>query len=111
MYLIKSVSPAKISSRNASQRGQSAASAQSTVPVRELSAAEATSTKSFGNLFNVRALPNGRLLVNDGVRRELVVLDQCLSGARIVVDSVADGKQGYGPRAAPLPLGAGAPGR
>ena len=80
----------------------STVSAQQTVPIRELSAVEAKASNYFGNIFNVRQLAGGRVLVNDGVRRQLVVLDDKLSNPMVVVDSVAVGGQGYGPRAQPL---------
>ncbi len=78
-----------------------AANAQ-VVPIRELSAVEAKTSNYFGNIFSVRQLAGGRVLVNDGIRRQLVVLDNTLSNPLIVVDSVAVGGQGYGPRAQPL---------
>jgi hypothetical protein len=80
----------------------SVASAQSPVPIRELSAPDATTTASFGNIFGVRQLADGQVLVNDGVRRQLVVLDRNFATRTVVVDSVAEGGQSYGPRAAPL---------
>ncbi len=75
--------------------------AQDSIPVRSLSAVQATSTHSFANVFSVRALSDGRLLVNDGVRRQLVLLDARLSRPRVVLDSVAVGGQGYGPTSSP----------
>jgi hypothetical protein len=80
----------------------SVARAQQAVPVRELSAADARTSTYFGNIFGMRALNGGRVLVNDGVRRQLVVLDGTLSNPVVVIDSVAVGGQGYGPRAQPL---------
>ncbi len=80
----------------------SSASAQSAVPVRDLAMVDAKSSENFGNIFNVRQLAGGKVLVNDGVRRRLVMLDDKLSNAKVVIDSVSDGGNGYGPRAAPL---------
>ena len=80
----------------------SSASAQSAVPVRDLATVDAKSSETFGNIFNVRQLAGGKVLVNDGVRRRLVMLDDKLSNPKVVVDSVSDGGNGYGPRAAPL---------
>ena len=76
--------------------------AQSPVPIRDLSKPEAKSAASFGNIFGVRALPGGKLLVNDGARRQLVVLDDNMSTRTVVVDSVVEGGQSYGPRASPI---------
>ena len=80
----------------------SAAMAQQAVPVRDLSAAEVKSSEHFGNIFNVRQLAGGKVLINDGVRRRLVMLDDKLSNPSIVIDSVSEGGNSYGPRAAPL---------
>ncbi len=77
-------------------------SAQPAVPMRDLSNPEATSMVGFGNIFGVRALPSGKLLVNDGVRRQLVVLDDKMSTRTVVIDSVVEGGQSYGPRASPI---------
>ena len=82
--------------------GASSARAQQTVPIRELSAVEAKTSTYFGNIFGIRQLTGGKVLVNDGIRRQLVVLDDKLSNPTVVVDSVAVGGQGYGPRAQPL---------
>ena len=80
----------------------SGAQAQAMVPVRDLAAVEAKSSANFGNIFNVRQLAGGKVLINDGVRRQLVMLDDKLTNPRVVIDSVSDGANGYGPRAAPL---------
>ena len=42
------------------------------------------------------------MLVNDGVRRQLIELDAKLARVRIVLDSVAVGGNGYGPTPSPL---------
>ena len=41
----------------------------------------------LGSVTAVRALPNGRVIVNDIVRRQLVLFDSTLSDATIVLDS------------------------
>ncbi|MDQ6612805.1 MAG: hypothetical protein M3Y64_10260, partial [Gemmatimonadota bacterium] len=78
------------------------AGAQAVVPIRELSAVEAKTSEQFGSIFGIRQLAGGKVLVNDGARRQLVVLDANLAHRTVLVDSVADGGQSYGPRAAPL---------
>lgn len=80
----------------------SAAHAQKAVPVRDLMAVDAKTTKHFGNIFGIRQLTGGKVLVNDGIRRQLVMLDASLGNPTVVVDSVAEGGNSYGPRAAPL---------
>lgn len=73
-----------------------------TVPIREMGAPSARTTDSFGSIFGVRQLSGGRVLVNDGLRRQLVILDDKLGMRTIAIDSIATGGQGYGPRASPL---------
>ncbi|MES2522371.1 MAG: hypothetical protein V4617_06725 [Gemmatimonadota bacterium] len=78
------------------------AQAQKAVPVRELSAVDAKTTVHFGNIFGVRPLAGGKLLVNDGIRRQLMMLDANLSNPTVVIDSVSEGGNSYGRSAAPL---------
>lgn len=79
----------------------SAMSAQ-TVAVRELAPVDAKTAAPFGNIFGLRELAGGKVLVNDGIRRQLVMLDGTLSNPTVVIDSVSEGGNSYGPRAAPL---------
>lgn len=76
--------------------------AQRSIPVRELSPADAKTTEHFGNIFGLRQLKDGGVLVNDGIRRQLVTLDATFTKRTVVVDSVTEGGQSYGPRASPL---------
>ena len=62
----------------------------------ELSAPTAKSTDHFGTILNVRQLVDGQLLVNDGQRRQLSILDAQLGHRIVVIDSVAAGGQSYG---------------
>lgn len=72
------------------------------IALREVLPATVVSPAAFGTILGIRQLPDGRVLVNDGERRQLVLLDQQLRVARVVLDSAADGGNGYGPRASPL---------
>lgn len=76
--------------------------AQAVVPIRELAAPDARSAETFGGIFGVRQLEGGRVLVNDAVRRQLIVLDASLATRTISIDSATVGGQSYGPRASPL---------
>lgn len=76
--------------------------AQAAVPVRELAAPDARTPESFGAIFGVRQLEGGKVLVNDGLRRQLIILDEKLATRTISIDSVTTGGQSYGPRASPL---------
>ncbi|HYV96993.1 MAG TPA: hypothetical protein VE967_06040 [Gemmatimonadaceae bacterium] len=78
------------------------AAAQQTVPIRELGATEAKSVANFGLIMGLRHISaNNNVLVNDGARRQLVMLDASLSHATVVIDSAA-GAGSYGPRGTPL---------
>lgn len=76
--------------------------AQPTIPIRELLPPDATAADRFGNIFNAREIANGRVLVNDGIRRQLSVLDNKLANRTVLLDSIAEGAQGYGARPVPL---------
>jgi hypothetical protein len=75
---------------------------QSAIPIRELSAAEAVSSNTFGTILGVRALPDGSVLVNDAQRRRLMLLDREMMLKQVVLDSANTGGQSYGRRASPL---------
>ncbi|HYW32234.1 MAG TPA: hypothetical protein VE869_12055 [Gemmatimonas sp.] len=72
------------------------------IPVRDISTPDARSASRFGTILGVRQLAGGKLLVNDGTRRQLLLLDSALGNPSIVLDSVAVGGTSYGPRAAPI---------
>lgn len=73
-----------------------------TIPIREVAVAHTKSADRFGNIFSVRQLTGGRVLVNDGIRRQLVILDANLANRIVLVDSVVEGGQSYGLRPAPF---------
>ncbi|MEP6836364.1 MAG: hypothetical protein ABJB74_23445 [Gemmatimonas sp.] len=76
--------------------------AQASVPVRELSAPLASANITFRNIFSVREIAGAKLLVNDGVQRRVVMLDASMANPKVVLDSVSQGTNYYGPRASPL---------
>lgn len=71
-----------------------------TVPVRELTVKQ-KSPQLFANIFQVRAVANDAVLLNDGLRRQLILLNKGLAFSRIVLDSVSSGER-YGPVVSPL---------
>ena len=75
-----------------------AASAQQAPPVRLMNAPDASSPHTFGGVLAVRQLPDGKLLVNDGGNRQLVLLGPTLQPAAIVADSVSGSPSSYGIR-------------
>jgi hypothetical protein len=75
-----------------------AASAQQAPPVRLMNAPDASSPHTFANVLAVRQLPDGKLLVNDGGNRQLVLLAPTLQPAEVVADSVSGSPSSYGIR-------------
>jgi hypothetical protein len=75
-----------------------AARAQSIKP-RPLGPVQATSTELLGLPTLARALPNGSVIVNDVLRRRLLLLDASLANYTVIADSTSGAVNGYGPRA------------
>jgi len=70
--------------------------AQQAPPVRLIDLPTAQSKPVIGTASAVRALPGGRLLVNDIQKRQLLMFDQSLANFTIVADSVSGGTNAYG---------------
>jgi len=68
-------------------------------PVRRIESAQAISTESLGAITNIRHLPDGRVLLNDGTRRRLLMLDSTLTLVSVVLDSLTEVQNAYGTRA------------
>ncbi|HEV8446376.1 MAG TPA: hypothetical protein VGQ44_06140 [Gemmatimonadaceae bacterium] len=67
--------------------------------VRRISTASALSTADLGGINNVVELKDGRVLVNDGTRRRLLLMDTTLNVVEVVLDSLAEVANTYGTRA------------
>src|ERR1041385_472043 len=65
-------------------------------PVRQISTASAVSKEKIGSIVGVRELPDGRVLVNDGSSRRLLLLDTMLVLDRVVLDSASEKENTYG---------------
>ncbi|MEO8336083.1 MAG: hypothetical protein ABI664_13985 [bacterium] len=70
--------------------------------IRRISTASAISTEQLGSITGVRQLRDGRVLLNDGQRRRLLVLDTSLKVVAIVLDSLSESANYYGTRAGTL---------
>lgn len=68
-------------------------------PIRKISTATAVSTEPLGAVTSVVQLSDGRVLLNDGIRRRLLVLDTALKLQSVVLDSMAESSGAYGVRA------------
>ena len=66
--------------------------------VRQISSASAVSKERIGQIVGVRELPDGRVLVNDGSSRRLLLLDTMLVLERVVLDSASEKENTYGNR-------------
>ncbi len=81
--------------------GATAASAQAPVstsrpPIRPLGPVQASSTDSLGNVTNIRALPGGKLLVNDITSRRVLLMDSTFKVIKVVADTTPGNPNAYG---------------
>lgn len=71
-------------------------------PIQRIESASALSAEAFGAITGVRELSDGRVLVNDGTRRRLHMMDTTLATTRVVLDSLSEVAHSYGVRAGAL---------
>jgi hypothetical protein len=77
--------------------------AQSLPPVRPLGAVVRISPSDvFGSISTVRPLPGGRVLVNDLVRRQLLLLDSTFAREAVIADTTAATANAFSGRTAGL---------
>src|SRR5678815_3944219 len=67
-------------------------------PVRRIATASAVSAENLGSIVSTVELPDGRVLVNDGVRRRLLLMDTTLTKVEVVLDSLSEIANMYGQR-------------
>jgi hypothetical protein len=70
-------------------------------PIKQLDAATATSAITFQQVQHLRVLSDGRVLVNDPGKRQVIMLDSALANPKVVIDS-AGGVNMYGMNAGAL---------
>lgn len=75
--------------------------AQAAVPVQNVRTVSRASV-GVGSVLNLFELDRGRVIVNDGARRRVVILDSALSQATVLLDSTSGGPGSYGPVASPM---------
>ena len=68
-------------------------------PVRRIESAQAISKEALGTITTIRHLSDGRVLLNDAVRRRLLMLDSTLTRVTVVLDSLTEVQNAYGTRA------------
>lgn len=66
--------------------------------VRPIGAVTATSSDSITMLGGIRHLSTGHVLVNDVIRRRVVMLDQSLKVVSVIADTMPGSMNPYGPR-------------
>ncbi|HUF51088.1 MAG TPA: hypothetical protein VMN60_09660 [Longimicrobiales bacterium] len=66
--------------------------------IEQIATASAVSTEPLGTITSVRELPDGRVLVNDGTRRRLLLMDTTLTTVAVVLDSLSEIANTYGTR-------------
>ena len=71
-------------------------------PVRRIESAQSITTETLGAISSIRHLPDGRVLLNDGSRRRLLMLDSSLKLISVVLDSLTEVENAYGTRAGTL---------
>lgn len=72
--------------------------AQQQPPIRQLSPVAAKSSTGWTNIIGIRALPGGRVLVNDIVGRKVVLLDSTLTPITVVADTTPATSTSYSGR-------------
>ncbi|HEY3592669.1 MAG TPA: hypothetical protein VGL13_02305, partial [Polyangiaceae bacterium] len=78
--------------------GSTLCQAQSMPPIRQLGPVTAVGKDSLGAVTTVRALPDGRVLVNDIVGRRVLMFDSTLSTTTVVADTTSATANAYGTR-------------
>jgi len=72
---------------------------QSLPPVRPIGATVARSTEPMGTVTSAVALPGGKVLVNDILKRRVLLLDSTFTQVTVVADSTSSTANAYGARA------------
>jgi hypothetical protein len=67
-------------------------------PIQRITTASALSTERLGTITSVRELRDGRVLLNDGTRRRLLLMDTTLAVVGVVLDSLSEIANTYGTR-------------
>lgn len=72
--------------------------AQTLPPVRPIGATVARSTEPMGSVSTAIALPGGKVLVNDILKRRVLLLDSTFTQVTVVADSTSSTANAYGGR-------------
>jgi hypothetical protein len=80
----------------------SALAAQQNPTILELPPATVKTPMTFGLLLDVRDVGGGRVIVNDGIRHRMLLMDSSLNVLSIPADSAPGRPNSYGPRPVPV---------
>ena len=80
----------------AQQPGTPTGTSNSLPPARALGAVEARAPEPLASIAAVRALPGGRVLVNDPARRRILLFDSTLATYTVVADTTSATGHAYG---------------
>src|SRR4051812_8096944 len=75
------------------------------IPVRKLGAITAASVDSLGFRVVVRPLSDGRVLVNDAMRKRVLLYDASLQHSVVILDSIVTNGMAAGSPGVSLPSG------
>jgi hypothetical protein len=75
---------------------------QSLPPVRPIGATVARSTEPMGSVSTAIALPDGKVLVNDILKRRVLLMDSTFTEVTVVADSTSSTANAYGGRSGGL---------
>jgi len=97
-FLFAPIATLLVSATLSAQRDSTQRPAPSGPAVRRIATAQALSTEELGGITSVLELADGRVLVNDGTRRRLLLMDTTLKTEQVVLDSLAEVANTYGTR-------------
>src|SRR5262245_11827782 len=75
---------------------QTSAQHTGAIPVRKLTPAISTDSGVVSNVYVIRVLADGRVLLNDGLRRRVLLLDTTLKKFTVVADTAGESRQTFG---------------
>jgi hypothetical protein len=76
--------------------------AQKTIPILDLAPASSRSAQTLGRILGMRQVAEGKVLVNDAVRRQILLFDSTLTVSTVVMDTTPGTSRSYGARPTPL---------
>jgi hypothetical protein len=101
-FLAAVIVPGVLAAQGESPRQAGAPPAPPGPAIRRIATASALSKDPLGSVTSVRELSGGRVLVNDGTRRRVLLMDSTLKTISVVLDSLSETANFYGARGGSL---------